>query len=151
MQIRYLDVRSTRITDAGLRTYLNSPNSSSLEYLDISYLGAGITNATIEALSLSDHCKHLVVLKCKNSRIGNEALVDLAESENALHIEELDLSVVRDEKKTKPAIRRNDTNLFQHSNTKEFSNDTQCISDKGIDSLSRAKYLGSMEILNLSG
>lgn len=98
--IRYLDVRSTKVTDVGVMEYLSSPNSQMLEYLDISYLGAGITNNTLDVYAQSEHCKQLVVLKCRNSRIGNEGLVWLCESENAHYLEELDLSIVNVEPRT---------------------------------------------------
>ena len=40
-----------------------------------------------------------MVLKAKNSLIGDEALGELADSENSHSLEEIDLSIVKDEKK----------------------------------------------------
>lgn len=72
--LKYLDVRSTKITDTGICEYLHSKNSTDLKYLDISYLGDGITTATIQALCESEYCKGLVVLRCRNSLIGDNAI-----------------------------------------------------------------------------
>ena len=97
--LKYLDIRATNITDNGMIDYLQSPNSENLQYLDISHLGDGITSATIDALCSSEYCRNLVVLNCRNSLIGNDALQRLSASINASHLEDLDLAIIDDNKK----------------------------------------------------
>jgi hypothetical protein len=89
------------VTDVGVEDLLKSPNSSSLRYLDVSYLDGGISAVSVEAIAFSKHCQKLVVLKCKNARLSDQCIFDLAESKNSLDMEELDISLVEDTKREK--------------------------------------------------
>ena len=97
--LKYLDVQQTKVTDAGIKEYIESPNCRDLEYFDVSYLG--VTNSTLESLSFSEFLNKLIVFHCKNSLVGNDGLAKICEADHLGSVEELDFAIVRDEKRSK--------------------------------------------------
>jgi hypothetical protein len=98
-KLKSLDLRWTRISDDGLIEFMSTSNCSNLQLLDVSYQHEKVTSAFLSAFALSQYCKKLTVLLCRNCDISDVGIADMIESDNTLNIEELDFGTFDDGKR----------------------------------------------------
>ena len=79
-----MDLHATFIGDVGVGTFLESDNSSCLEFLDLSMSWDRISDRTLESLSRSKFCCKLVKLNLEDCNVSDIGASMLFHSENSI-------------------------------------------------------------------